>query len=277
MHAVMAALHLVGEGRLRDGQRVGVRHLEHGGDAAHHGAARAGLEVFLVGQAGLAEMHLGVDHAGQDVQAPAVDHLGRPTPAPDRRSRRCGRRRRRCRATPSPSWLTTVPAFRMTSNAVVIGPQRPILEPGRQRPCDRDLSVLRSNAISATCVSRPTNLQENFRMKAAFLPDRGVVKVAARTRATSSMAWSPPISTRLAAGHGPVRRAADAAGQDHRRFPRSRRRPPARRRLPARLPARAGHGACRQARLLQAARQGHGRRPLRQPRRARGLGRRARA
>ncbi len=45
------------------------------GDAAHHGAARPRLEIFLVGQARLAEMHLGVDHAGQDVQAPAVDRL----------------------------------------------------------------------------------------------------------------------------------------------------------------------------------------------------------
>ena len=65
-----------------DGQRIGVRHLEHRGDAAHHGAARAGLQVLLVGQAGLAEMHLGVHHAGQDVQALAVDHLGRRRPAP---------------------------------------------------------------------------------------------------------------------------------------------------------------------------------------------------
>ena len=75
MHAVTAALDLVGEGRLRDGQRIGVRHFEHGGDAAHHGAARSRLQIFLVGLARLAEMHLGVHHAGQDVQALAVDHL----------------------------------------------------------------------------------------------------------------------------------------------------------------------------------------------------------
>ena len=75
MHAVMAALHLVGEGRFRDRQRIGVRHFEHRGDAAHHGAARSGFQIFLVGLARLAEMHLGVHHAGQDVQALAVDHL----------------------------------------------------------------------------------------------------------------------------------------------------------------------------------------------------------
>ncbi len=77
MHAVTGALHLVREGRFRDGQWISVRHLEHAGDAAHHGAARARLQILLLGQAGLAEMHLGVDHAGQDVQALAVDHLGR--------------------------------------------------------------------------------------------------------------------------------------------------------------------------------------------------------
>ena len=76
MHAVMAALHLVGEGRFGDGQGIGVRHFEHRRDAAHHGAARAGFQILLVGQARLAKMHLRVHHAGQDVQALAVDHLG---------------------------------------------------------------------------------------------------------------------------------------------------------------------------------------------------------
>ena len=57
-------------------KRIGVRHFEHRGDAAHHSAARTGFEILLVGEAGLAKMHLGVHHAGQDVQALAVDHLG---------------------------------------------------------------------------------------------------------------------------------------------------------------------------------------------------------
>ena len=61
---------------LGDGQRIGVRHLEHRGDAAHHGAARSGFEILLVRQARLAEMHLRVHHAGQDVQSLAVDRLG---------------------------------------------------------------------------------------------------------------------------------------------------------------------------------------------------------
>ncbi len=77
MHAVTARLHLGGKSRFGDRQRIGVRHFEHRGDAAHHGAARTGFQVFLVGQARLAEMHLRVHHAGQDVQALAVDHLGR--------------------------------------------------------------------------------------------------------------------------------------------------------------------------------------------------------
>ena len=40
----------------RGGERIGVRHLEHAGDAAHHRRARPALEVFLVGEAGLAEI-----------------------------------------------------------------------------------------------------------------------------------------------------------------------------------------------------------------------------
>ena len=58
MHAVMAAPHLVGERLGRRGLRVGVGHLEHGRDAAHDGGAGAGFEIFLVVEAGLAEMHL---------------------------------------------------------------------------------------------------------------------------------------------------------------------------------------------------------------------------
>ena len=76
MHAVAAALHLVGEGLLGDGQRIGVRHFEHRRHPAHHGTARSGFKIFLVGQARLAEMHLRIDHAGQDMQALAVDRLG---------------------------------------------------------------------------------------------------------------------------------------------------------------------------------------------------------
>ena len=73
MHAVVRALDLVGQRLGGGGGRVGVRHLEHRRDAAQHRRARAGFEIFLVGQPRLAEMHMAVDHAGQDVQAPAVD------------------------------------------------------------------------------------------------------------------------------------------------------------------------------------------------------------
>ena len=75
MHAVMRARDLVGQRLRAGGGRTGVGHFEHRGDAAHDRAARAGFEILLVGQAGLAEMHLGVDHARQHMQAPAVDHL----------------------------------------------------------------------------------------------------------------------------------------------------------------------------------------------------------
>src|SRR6202163_744879 len=47
-------------------------------------------------------------------------------------------------------------------------------------PCSRHLSGLRSHAISATGVSPRTSNKtfQRIRMKAAFLPDRGVVKVS---------------------------------------------------------------------------------------------------
>ena len=77
MHPVMGAGHLVGKRLGARGLRVGVGHLEHRRDAAHHRRARARLQVFLVVEAGLAEMHLAVDHAGQEVQAAAIAPLNR--------------------------------------------------------------------------------------------------------------------------------------------------------------------------------------------------------
>ena len=75
VHAAGGAGDLVGKRLGGDGQRIGVGHLEDGGDAAHDRGARAGLEVLLVLGAGLAEMDLGVDDAGEDVEAGAVDDL----------------------------------------------------------------------------------------------------------------------------------------------------------------------------------------------------------
>ena len=75
VHAVQAARHLVGQGFRGRGERIGVRHFEHRRHPAQHGGARTGLQILLVGQAGLAEMHLRVDDAGQDMQPRAVDAL----------------------------------------------------------------------------------------------------------------------------------------------------------------------------------------------------------
>ena len=85
MHAVVRALDLVGERRGGGGGRIGVGHLEHRGDAAEHRAARAGFQIFLVGQAGLAKMHVAVDHARQHMQARGSRS---PQPAEARDSRR---------------------------------------------------------------------------------------------------------------------------------------------------------------------------------------------
>ena len=73
---MVRALHLVGERFGVDGGRLGVGHLEHRRDAAHHGGVRAGLQIFLVGEARLAHVHVAVDDARQHVQAAAIDDLG---------------------------------------------------------------------------------------------------------------------------------------------------------------------------------------------------------
>ena len=68
IHAPAPALYLVRQSICAHGHRLGVRHLEHGGDATKHGRPAAGLEVFLVLEPRLAEMHLGIDDTWQDVQ-----------------------------------------------------------------------------------------------------------------------------------------------------------------------------------------------------------------
>ncbi len=77
MHPAFRPGELVGE-RLGAGRRrVGVWHFEHGGHAAKHGRARPGLQILLVNEARLAKMDLGIDHAGNNVQAAAIDTLAR--------------------------------------------------------------------------------------------------------------------------------------------------------------------------------------------------------
>ncbi len=76
VHAAARARKLVLDGGARGGRRIGVRHLEHGGDPAQHGRAAAAFEVFLVLVARLAEMHLRVDYAGQHMQPARLEHLG---------------------------------------------------------------------------------------------------------------------------------------------------------------------------------------------------------
>ena len=57
------------------GRGDGVGHLQHGRHPAGHGGGGPGGEVLLVRQPGVAEMHLIVDHAGEDQLAGAVDRL----------------------------------------------------------------------------------------------------------------------------------------------------------------------------------------------------------
>ena len=73
-HAMPPACDLVGQGIGVGGQGRRVRHLEHRRHPAQHGGARAGLQILLMRRARLAEMHLGVDHARQDMQARAIQN-----------------------------------------------------------------------------------------------------------------------------------------------------------------------------------------------------------
>ena len=57
------------------GRRVGVRHIEHRGDAADRRGLRRAGPGFLVGEAWLAEVHVHVDGTRQDVEAARVDAL----------------------------------------------------------------------------------------------------------------------------------------------------------------------------------------------------------
>jgi hypothetical protein len=69
----------------RIGVGLGVRHLEHCGDAAQHGGPAARFEIFLMLQPRLAEMDLAVDHAGQHVSPvqSIVSPASPATPMPD--------------------------------------------------------------------------------------------------------------------------------------------------------------------------------------------------
>src|SRR3546814_4873464 len=56
---------------------AGVRHFENGRHPAQHSGAAARFEVFLMLKARLAELHLTVDDARQNIQTRAVHHFTR--------------------------------------------------------------------------------------------------------------------------------------------------------------------------------------------------------
>ncbi len=70
-----------GEDVLHGGNAIGdgggVGHGDDGGDAAEGRGARAGADGLFPGLAGLAEVDVEVDEAGEDVEAGGVDVLGR--------------------------------------------------------------------------------------------------------------------------------------------------------------------------------------------------------
>jgi len=77
VHPPLGARQLVLDGGAAGGGRIGVGHFEHRGDAAQNRGQAAAGQIFLVGIARLAEMHLGVHHPGQHMQALGIKHLRR--------------------------------------------------------------------------------------------------------------------------------------------------------------------------------------------------------
>ena len=102
MHAIGRGGDLGGQGLGARCRGLGVRHLEHGRDAAQDRRPAAGLKIFLVLDAGLAEMHLGIDNAGQHMKAARVDGLARERSA-DIADRAIRPSRMPISASPSPS------------------------------------------------------------------------------------------------------------------------------------------------------------------------------
>ena len=58
-------------------QGLGVGHLKHRGDAAHHRRARSARQIFLVFHPRFTEMDLRINHPRQDMQARRIDDLAR--------------------------------------------------------------------------------------------------------------------------------------------------------------------------------------------------------
>ncbi len=75
VHAAFCARELVFHHFRRGRRRIGVRHLEHGRNAAERRRARTAFEIFLPFEARLTEVDLAVDHAGKDMEAVRFEHL----------------------------------------------------------------------------------------------------------------------------------------------------------------------------------------------------------
>lgn len=113
--------HLVGQRLGADGERIGVRHLEDTGDAAHDGGAPTGLEVFLVLGPGLPQMHLAVHHAGEDMEPLAVEDLPGMDPGIASDPHDLAARNRHVAGAGAARWLTTIPPLRIKSARMGMG------------------------------------------------------------------------------------------------------------------------------------------------------------
>ncbi len=73
MHPAVGPGELIGERIRAHRQRIGVRHFENGRHPTENGCPRPGLQVFFMNEPRLTKMYLGIDDAGKNMKAAAVD------------------------------------------------------------------------------------------------------------------------------------------------------------------------------------------------------------
>ena len=157
---------------------VGVeRHLDADRRAARGERARAGAAALPVGPAGLVEMHVRVDHAGQEVETAGVDLLARAPPRAPARARRCARRGRRHPSRRTPPAVTAVAPRTMRSKSLTRGARA---GRGTARHIDGRRYILQRDRLGRVVADPAGAADEQHRHGGDRRQHRGVVAGAAR-------------------------------------------------------------------------------------------------
>ena len=185
VHAAFRPGELVGQRFGAGGRRIGVRHFEHGGHAAEHGGARTSLQVLFVNVARLAKMDLGIDDAGKNVKAAAIDALARRGLAQG--------------ADPGDAPVANADVAKADPVLVDHGPvDEHAIEALRHRLV-LSCSGAKAAYLTVSVLASATG-DENMSRKAASLADRGVVRVSGEDAAGFLQGLVTNDVERLAAG-----------------------------------------------------------------------------